>query len=69
VSISLFVRLRALLPADWRGRAGERFRETADAISDFVQDVGVNPQDIPKTAVSLALDKLEGVAQKTKPPR
>jgi len=64
--MKLFVRLRALMPGDWRGRAGERFRKTADAISDFAEEVGVNPREIPKTAVSLALDKLEGVAQKDK---
>ena len=54
------------MPEDWRGRAGERFRKTADAISDFLKGAGINPRDLPKNAVSLAYDKLEGVAQKEK---
>jgi hypothetical protein len=33
--MKVFIRLRALMPEDWWGSAGKRFRKTADAISDF----------------------------------
>jgi hypothetical protein len=58
--------MRALTANDWRGRAGERFRNTLNAISDFAEKTGINTREIPKNAVSLAADKLEGLAQKEK---
>ncbi len=62
----LIAQIRALFAADWRGRAGERVRKTIDAISDSLRQTGIEPQGLAKQAVGLAVDKVEGLAQKEK---
>lgn len=70
VMVGVLARVRALLQADWRGRAGERFRAATNAMSDFakdtLEDAGLPPPELPSLAVSLVVDKIAGVAQKEK---
>jgi len=60
----LIARVRALLPGDWFGRAGERLRETADAISNFADEHQLAPNDILEETIELGHRKLEGLASK-----
>jgi cytoskeletal protein CcmA (bactofilin family) len=55
-------RIRALLPTDWTGQAGERFRKTTQAISDFAEDHNITPQEVLDGGVELGRRKLEGLA-------
>ena len=56
--------VRALLPADWRGRAGQRFRRMMNSISEFAESNGVRPADLAEEAVDLGRRKLHGSANR-----
>jgi signal transduction histidine kinase len=58
----LIARVRALLPGDWRGRAGQRFRKTVTTISDFADEHHVRPGEVLGEGVELGRRKLEGLA-------
>lgn len=60
----LVARVRALLPQDWFGRAGEWFRRTTDAISRFTANQRLRPEDLAEESVTLGRRKLEGMANK-----
>jgi hypothetical protein len=60
----LVAAVRALLPVDWLGRAGNRFRDTSEAISEFAEQHGVRPRDLAEQGVELGKRKLEGLANK-----
>jgi hypothetical protein len=60
----LTARLRALLPVDWRGKAGERFRRAIAAISRFSRKHDLLPGQMADEAVVLSRRKLHGVANK-----
>src|SRR5579864_3748148 len=56
--------IRALLPADWQGRAGGRFRQTLDTMSHFADEHQVRPADLAHEGVELARTALQGKASK-----
>jgi hypothetical protein len=58
----LIARVRALLPSDWRGRSGQRFRKTVTTISDFADEHHVRPGELLGEGVELGRRKLEGLA-------
>lgn len=58
----LIARVRPLLPKDWTGGAGERFRRTTQAISDFAEEHHITPRDLLDDGVELGRRKLEGTA-------
>jgi len=60
----LFARMRALLPKDWQGDAGNRFRRTMRDISDFATENNVQPKALAHEAVTLGRMKIEGLAAK-----
>jgi hypothetical protein len=60
----IVARVRGLLPEDWQGSAGERFRRTIREISQFAREHRVQPRDLAEDAVTLARMKLEGLATK-----
>jgi hypothetical protein len=57
-------RVIALFPADWRGRAGERFRKTLSAVSAFARRHRLEPSDLVDESVGLGRRKIEGLANK-----
>jgi hypothetical protein len=58
----LVARIKALLPADWLGRAGEEFRDGTQAISEFAEKNRLLPEDILHDGVDLGRRKIEGLA-------
>jgi len=54
--------VKALLPEDWRGRAGRQFRAGTQAISDFAEENRVRPQDLLEDGIELGRRKLTGLA-------
>src|ERR1035437_2977527 len=60
----LVARIRALLPEDWRGKAGEHFRETLESVSEFAEEHNVRPRDLAGEGVELGRRKLQGLANK-----
>ncbi|MGC9969721.1 MAG: hypothetical protein ABSE56_03935 [Bryobacteraceae bacterium] len=54
--------IRALLPSDWFGRAGQRFRDATQAVSDFAEEHHLRPKDIAEEGIELGRRKLEGLA-------
>ncbi len=58
----LLARVKALLPSDWTGRAGERFRETVADISHFADEHNLNPRELLGEGVELGRRKLHGVS-------
>jgi signal transduction histidine kinase len=58
----LIARVRALLPGDWRGPAGRRFRKTVTTISDFADEHHIRPGEVLGEGVELGRRKLEGLA-------
>jgi hypothetical protein len=62
VLTSLVARVRALLPEHWRGRAGRRFREGTQAISDLARENSIRPQDLLQEGVELGRRKITGLA-------
>jgi hypothetical protein len=58
----LVARVRALLRRDWSGQAGERFRTTTQAISDFAEEHGVTPGELLAEGVELGRRKVAGLA-------
>jgi hypothetical protein len=58
----LIARIRALLPEDWIGRAGKRFRGATQVISQFAQEHHVSPEELAGEAVDLTRRKLVGLA-------
>ena len=52
--------VRALLPEEWRDRAGDRFRKTATAVSHFAEENHVCPRDLAK----FGRRKLEGLGNR-----
>ena len=60
----LIARIRALLPRDWQGSAGQRFRKSVDAVSKFAEENHVTPKELAEEAVSLGRRKLEGLANR-----
>jgi len=57
-------RVRALLPGDWKGQPGTRFRETLNRISNFATKHKVRPKDLASDGIVLGKRKLEGLANK-----
>ena len=55
-------KVRALLPGDWSGRAGDKFRQTAEAISDFAKSDAARLKT--EEALDLSWKKFEGIASK-----
>jgi hypothetical protein len=66
ISAIVVTRLRALLPEDWLGKAGRLFRQGTDGIASAFEDAGIPPRELPNRAIALAVDKVEGLAQKDK---
>jgi hypothetical protein len=60
----LVANLRALLPEDWRGRAGELFRNTTQEIAEFAEEHKIKPRDLADEGITLGRRKLEGLANK-----
>jgi hypothetical protein len=58
----LIARVTALLPEDWRARAGEQFRSGAQAISDFACENRLLPGDLLDDGIELGRRKLTGLA-------
>jgi len=58
----IVARIQALLPRDWKGNAGARFRKTLHAISDYATDHRVLPQDLLDDALDLGRRKVTGLA-------
>src|SRR5712691_1691131 len=58
----LIARVRALLPEDWRGRAGEQFRAGTLAISGFVEENRLLPGDLLQEGIELGRRKVTGLA-------
>lgn len=60
--------VRALLPEDWFGSAGRKFRETTNVISaattEFIEEHELHPSQILDEAVDLGRTKLTGLAHK-----
>jgi hypothetical protein len=56
--------VRAMLPEDWRARAGGSFRGTTEAVSRFAEEHNVTPKEVLSDAVDLGRRKLEGLANK-----
>jgi hypothetical protein len=54
--------VRALLPTDWFGRAGRKFSEVTEAISEFASEHDITPKDLLEDGVDLGRRKLEGLA-------
>jgi hypothetical protein len=44
----VIARVRALLPEDWRGAAGDRFRTTVDVLTKTVSEATPAKEDVPK---------------------
>lgn len=59
---TIVARIRALLPRDWRGTAGGRFKDTARAISEYAEEHHVRPQDLLNEGLNLGRRKLTGLA-------
>jgi hypothetical protein len=62
--LRVVARVRALLPLDWVSKAGDRFRRTTQAISDFAQAHQIRPEDVLNEGVELGRNKIEGLANK-----
>lgn len=60
----LVAQIRALLPEDWHGVAGARFREKAMAVSEFMKRNDLCGNNIAEEAVGLGRRKLHGLANK-----
>jgi len=58
----VIARIKALLPADWRGRAGEEFREGTRVVSEFAEENRLLPEDILRDGVDLGRRAIEGLA-------
>lgn len=58
----LVARVRALLPEDWQGQAGRRFRSGTAAISEFAEKNRISPRDLAEDAIELGRRKIEGSA-------
>lgn len=56
--------VRALAPADWLGRAGDRFRRTLETLDRFATRKNIQPRDLADEAVDLAQALLYGKSQK-----
>jgi hypothetical protein len=54
----MIAKVRALLPKDWLGNAGKRFRRTTTAISDFAQE-----HEVVDTAKDLSFKAIKGKAE------
>jgi hypothetical protein len=64
VKITVKARLQGLLPTDWRGRAGLRFRRALAAISRFTKKHKLAPAELVDEGTVLARRKVHGVANK-----
>jgi len=42
----LVARVKALLPSDWRGKAGQRFRRTTSEISKFADEHNLHGREL-----------------------
>jgi hypothetical protein len=58
----LIAHVKALLPSDWAGRAGQQFRSTMAKISRFASERELRPQDLVDQGISLGRKKIQGVA-------
>src|ERR1039458_3005398 len=54
-------RVRALLPKDWLGTAGRRFRQTTTVISDYTHEK-IRPSERLEEAPDLAWKAVQGAA-------
>jgi hypothetical protein len=57
-------RVRALRASDWRGRAGRRFRQMTNRLSNFAEEHDIRPQDLADEGVELGRRALHGKANK-----
>jgi hypothetical protein len=62
ISERIIAQIRALLPGDWKSRAGDRFRKTTQTISDFAEEHHITPAELLGDGVDLGRRKLEGMA-------
>jgi hypothetical protein len=62
VFVNFIARVTALLPEDWRGSAGDRFREGAKAVSEFANRNGLLPENLLEEGIELGIRKLTGLA-------
>src|SRR5690242_10825926 len=58
----IIARVRCMLPKDWLGRAGKRFRQTTTVISDFSEE-HIRPREKVEEAPDLAWKALSGLSQ------
>jgi hypothetical protein len=58
----LIARIRAVLPQDWYGKAGQRFSRSTRAISDFAEQHDLHAKDLLGEGVELGRRKLQGLA-------
>ena len=58
----LVARVKALLPNDWFGLAGQRFRAGTQAVSKFAEKNNLLPEDLIQEGVELGRLKLTGLA-------
>jgi hypothetical protein len=54
----------ALLPEDWRSSAGEAFRESTQAVSQFAQANGLMAENLLEEGIELGRRKVTGLASK-----
>jgi Polymer-forming cytoskeletal len=58
----LVARVKALLPTDWTGHAGEHFQDTVAEISGFAEEHNLKPGELLGEGVELGRRKLHGLA-------
>jgi hypothetical protein len=58
----LVARITAISLKDWRGKAGDRFRSTTQAMSDFAEEHRVSPRNVLDEGIELGRRKLHGLA-------
>jgi len=61
---NVIAHVRPLLPTDFLGRAGNRFRETTQKVSDFSTEHRLRPGYLADKSIELGLNKLDGLANK-----
>jgi hypothetical protein len=62
ISTRIIARIKALLADDWKSRAGAKFRDTTQSISDFAEEHHITPGELLSDGVDLGRRKLEGLA-------
>ena len=62
VVVRVIASVKALLPKDWRAKAGRIFRAGTQAVSDFATENRIKPKDLLEEGVELGRVKLTGLA-------